>query len=150
MSISFTQKEAFLGLATIVGWADGENQKSEVDTKVNMIFHESISSREISDFQQKYDRLGTYESVFTTAIETLAKGPKEDKARAVAWMLQVANVSQRGIEGELDYDEDVWKRSSQNLDEAELDWIDRARESLLVTSGEVREQYQLLPRSRRI
>ena len=53
MNDKFTYHEALLGLTTIVAWSNGENMKSQVDSRVNMILNEGISNTEIDVFKAK-------------------------------------------------------------------------------------------------
>lgn len=146
----FTYHESLLGLTYVVGWADGENQNSERDVKVQMIMHESISNSTLEDFKLKMNSLVDHESTFVHSIETLKHLSEEQKLNACAWMFSVAIVAASGTEGELDYDHDNWIVNSDNVDAEEKVWFERAVKELGVNEDDVKSSFRKLPLIRRI
>lgn len=146
----FSYHESLLGLTHVVGLADGENQKSETDTKVHMIMHEQIPSATIEEFQQKQVNLGTSLSIFEHAIETLKTSSKDQQLQACAWMYSVAIMASSGSDGELDYDHDKWISNSDNVNESEKQWVEKAITSLSLEEAEVKKALLALPEITRI
>ena len=150
MDQSFNYEEALLGLTTIVAWADGENQSSEVDARVKMMFHENISSDTLEEYSLKHERISDHENVFRLCIASLKKSASSEKAKACAWMYQVALVASNGKDGDLDYIEDTWEANNSNLDNEELQWINRARQELGVSLSEQKYEFEKLPKIERV
>lgn len=142
--------EALLALTTIVAWADGENQAAEVDARVQMIVEEKISNSTFDSFKIKYDEIDDFEKLFEVAILTLAPLSIEQKSRALAWMWQIANVAEEGIQGRLDYIEDVWKNDKKNVDLKELAWINRAKKDLKIGLEDFKTAFSKLTKAHRI
>lgn len=147
---NFSYHEALLGLTYVVGWADGENQNSETDVKVQMIMHEGIGNSTLEDFKLKMNVLQEHEATFNHAIKTLKQVSKEQQLAACAWMFSIAIVASSGTQGELDYDSDNWITSSENIDEEEKIWVDRALKELNVKENDVKSAFRALPEIKRI
>lgn len=152
MSTIFNYNETLLALTTLVAWADGENHPSEVDTRVTMILHEKIGNDELEDFQAKYNEIGDLEKVFEVAVASLNLHPKEGRAKAVAWMWQVANVSTNEEDEEIDlgYIDENWKNRSGYVALNELVWINKARKALDIDLELIKSEFSLLPATKRI
>jgi hypothetical protein len=147
---TFDYQEALLALTTVVAWADGENQDAEVDARVQMIIEEKINDSTFDTFKIKYDEINDFEKLFELAILTLTPLSTEQKSRALAWMWQIANVASEGMQGRLDYIEDVWKNSKENVDLAELQWINRAKKDLKVGIEDFKSSFSKLNKTDRI
>ena len=150
MDQSFSYEEALLGLTTIVAWADGENQSSEVDARVKMMFHEKISAETLEEYSAKHERISDHENVYRLCIAALTNKSSADKAKACAWMYQVAMVASNGKDGDLDYIEDTWEANNSNLDNDELKWINKAREDLGVSLSQQKYEFEKLPKIERV
>ncbi len=150
MRESFSEKEALLGLATVITWADGENQCSEIDVLVQLMVEEKITDKEFESFKLKYDEIDDFETVFLMSISVMQNKKLDDRSRALAWMWQVANVADENSEGRLNYIEDVWKNNTQNVDLDELRWINRAKRLLNVDLEDFKSAFNKLPETQRI
>ena len=150
MDFTFTVKEAFLGLSTVITWADGDNQKSEMDALVQMMEYEKISSSDLDAFKVKYDQINDFETVFLMSVRVLQNQPIELKYRSLAWMWSVANVADENSEGRLDFIEDVWENDPKNVDLDELRWINRAKRLLAVDLDGFKKTFKKLPKIQRI
>jgi hypothetical protein len=143
-------QEALLALTTIVAWADGENQAAEVDARVQMIVEEKINTSTFDSFKVKYDEVNDFEKLFEAALVTLAPLSIEERSRALAWMWQIANVAKEGVEGRLDYAEDVWKNDNKNVDLKELAWINKAKKDLKIGINDFKAAFSKLNKANRI
>tara|TARA_B100000809_G_scaffold131728_1_gene129472 strand:- start:253 stop:708 length:456 start_codon:yes stop_codon:yes gene_type:complete len=143
-------QEALLALTTIVAWADGENQDAEVDARVQMILEEKISNSTFDTFKIKYDEINDFEKLFELAILSLKPRSIEEKSKVLAWMWQIANVAAEGINGRLDYTQDVWKNSNDNVDLGELKWINRAKKDLEINLADFKTAFNKIPQANRI
>ena len=150
MEQSFSYQEALLGLTTIVAWADGENQSSEVDARVKMMFHEKISTETLESYKDKHDRISNHDDVYLLSISALKMRSATEKAKVCAWMYQVAIVASNGKEGDLDYIEDKWEGHNENLDNEELVWINKTREDLGVSLAQQKYEFDKLPDIERV
>lgn len=150
MTHKLDYNEALMALTTIVAWADGENQDAEVDARVQMILEEKISDTLIDAFKIKYDEIGDNEKLFGLAILAINNENTEKKAKALAWMWQVANVAEEGVRGRLDYIEDVWKSNKDNVDLAELKWINRAKKDLAIDLADFKIAFSKISKADRI
>ncbi len=150
MTHKLDYRESLMALTTIVAWADGENQDAEVDARVQMILEEKISDTVIDAFKIKYDEIGSNEKLFELAVLALNGESTEKKAGALAWMWQVANVAEEGVRGRLDYIEDVWKNNKDNVDLAELKWINRAKKDLDVELADFKTAFSKISKAGRI
>lgn len=150
MRESFSEKEALLGLATVITWADGENQRSEIDVLVQLMVEEKITDKEFESFKLKYDEIDDFETVFLMSISVMQNKKLDDRSRALAWMWQVANVADENSEGRLNYIEDVWKNNTKNVDLDELRWINRAKRLLNVDLEDFKSAFNKLPETQRI
>lgn len=150
MDQSFNYEEALLGLTTIVAWADGENQSSEVDARVKMMFHEGISADTLQDYSEKHERIGDHNDVYRLCVASLKTKSASEKAKACAWMYQVAMVAANGKDGDLDYIEDTWEANNSNLDNVELEWINKARADLGVSLAQQKYEFEKLPKIERV
>ncbi len=150
MEQSFSYEEALLGLTTIVAWADGENQSSEVDARVKMMFHEKISTDTLESYREKHERIINHEDVYLLSIAALKNKSAAEKAKACAWMYQVAIVASTGKDGDLDYIEDKWEAHNENLENEELVWINKARADLGVSLAQQKYEFDKLPDIERV
>lgn len=150
MRESFSEKEALLGLATVITWADGENQRSEIDVLVQLMVEEKITDKEFESFKLKYDEIDDFETVFLMSISVMQNKKLDDRSRALAWMWQVANVADENSEGRLNYIEDVWKNNTKNVDLDELRWINRAKRLLNVDLEDFKSAFNKLSETQRI
>ena len=146
----FNEKEALLGLATVITWADGENQRSEIDVLVQLMVEEKITDSDFESFKRKYDEIDDFETVFLMSISVIQNKSLDDRSRALAWMWQVANVADENSEGRLNYIEDVWKNDTKNVDLDELRWINRAKRLLNVDLEDFKSAFNRLPETQRI
>ena len=100
-------------------------------------------------FKIKYDEIGDFEKLFELALLTLHPLSVEQKSKALAWMWQIANVAQEGVQGRLDYIDDVWKNDKSNVELEELHWINRAKKDLNVDLEDFKKAFQhIAPASR--
>lgn len=150
MDVKFNFHDALLGITTIVAWADGENQKSELDARVQMILHEEMDSRTIDSFKAKYNQIDDKEKVFEASVEALKELNHEDRIKACAWAYQIAVIAKVGADGELDYDMDTWRINEVNVDPEEKYWIDKTLNALGVSPEEVLVALGALPDVKRI
>lgn len=150
MDIKFNFHDALLGITTIVAWADGENQKSELDARVQMILHEEMDPKTIDAFKVKYNKIADKEKVFEASVEALQELTHEDRVKACAWAYQIAVIAKSGADGELDYDMDTWQKNEVNIDPEEKLWIDKTLKALDVKAEEVLIALGALPDVRRI
>ncbi len=147
---NFTYHEALLGLTHVVGWADGANQNSETDAKVQMIMHEQIPTSTLENFKIKKESLGNHDATFDYSIQALKGCSSDQKINACAWMYSIALVAATGLDGELDYDHDKWIVNNSNVDAEEKVWVDKAIAALGLSEQEVRAAYDKLPEIKRI
>lgn len=148
----FTFHEALLGLTTIIAWSDGENHKSQIDSRVNMILNEGISNTEIDIFKAKYDEINAFDRIYENAINSLKKESYEKQIRALAYMWQVANVSTSDSDDDLDleYITDNWINNKGYVELSELKWINQARKDLGVKLEDFKKEFAALPEPKRI
>lgn len=146
----FTFHEALLGLTHLVAWADGENQGSELDAKVQMLITEQIAESTIDDFKSKHEELSSYEETFNYSMSTLKEESKENQAKACAWMWQIAIIAGVGTDGELDYDIDVWKQDDSKVENEEKNLVEKAMKTLDISSADLKSAFEKLPKIGRI
>jgi hypothetical protein len=147
----FTYNEALLGLTTIIAWSDGENHKSQIDVRVNMILNEGITNTEIDIFKSKYEEINSFDKIYKNSIEALKKESAEKQNRAMAYMWQIAAVSSPKEETlDLDYITDNWENKTGYVDLEELKWINMARHDLGVKLSDFKREFAALPESKRI
>lgn len=153
MDYKFTLHEALLGLTTVIAWADGENQSSQIDSRVTMILTESITNDEFNAFKKKYDELNSLEFVYLESIKALKKLSIESQAKGLAWMWEVANVATSEDEmvdlGQLEQVEE-WIKDKKYVQLDELKWINRAKKDLGLTVDEINKAFEILPAAKRI
>ncbi len=145
----FTYHEALLGLTTIVAWSDGELHRSEVDSRINMILNEGITTTEIDIFKSKYDEINSFERVYKNCIAVLKNEEYDKKNRALAYMWQLANLSNSEEELDLEYITDSWMNNKGNVELAELKWINQARKDLDVDLEDFKKEFASLPEPKR-
>lgn len=154
MEYKFTYKDALLGLTTVVAWADGKNQGPEIDTRVAMILEEGITNDEFNSFKKKYDEINSLEFTFQQSIKGLLKLTKEEQAKAIAWMWEIANVSTPDEEEMIDLSQletvENWQKHPDYVDLEELVWINRAKKELNLSVAEIKVAFALLPAAKRI
>lgn len=148
----FTYHEALLGLTTIVAWSDGDNHKSQIDSRVSMILNEGITNTEIDIFKAKYDETNSFDKIYKSSIEALKKQDTEKQNRALAYMWQVANVSTSDEDDDLDLGHitDNWVNNKEYVELSELKWINQARKDLKVNLDDFKREFAALPEPRRI
>lgn len=150
----FNYSESLLATTTVVALADGNNQPSEVDVRVNMIFEEGISNDTLDEFENKFRKINDLEKVYTSAVDTLKKSNKENQLKAVAWMWQVANVGTSDEDEVIDLGHlemvENWNNRNQYVDLEELYWINRIKKDLKLSLKEMKEVWKSLPEAKRI
>ena len=153
MDYKFTLNETLLGLTTVVAWADGQNQSSQVDSRVTMILKEGITNDEFNAFKKKYDELNSLEFTYLESIKALQKLPRESQAKAIAWMWEVANVAtSEDAMVDLSQLEQVeeWIKSKKYVQLDELKWINRAKKDLKLSVNEINAAFLAIPAAKRI
>jgi hypothetical protein len=148
----FTYHEALLGLTTIVAWSDGENHKSQVDQRVNMILNEGITNTEIDVFKAKYEEIDGFDKIYKNCILALKKEDSEKQNKALAYMWQSANVSTSKEDDDIDleYITDNWVNNKGYVELEELKWINMARKDLGVNLDDFKKEFAALPETKRI
>lgn len=153
MDYKFTLNESLLGLTTVVAWADGTNQTSQVDSRVTMILKEGITNDEFNAFKKKYDELNSLEFTYLESIKALQKLPRESQAKAIAWMWEVANVATTDDEmvdlSQLEQVEE-WIKNKKYVQLDELKWINRAKKDLKLSVEEINAAFIAIPAAKRI
>ncbi len=154
MDYKFTFEEALLGLTTVVAWADGDNQEAEVDTRVTMILNEGITNDQFNAFKEKYDEINSLEFTYQECIKGLSKLTVEKKAKALAWMWEVANVGTPDEEDMVDLGNleavEEWQKRNNYVGLDELTWINRAKKELNVSLTDIKKAFSELPAAKRI
>lgn len=148
----FTYHEALLGLTTIVAWSNGENMKSQVDSRVNMILNEGITNTEIDLFKTKYDEIDDFDKIYSISIESLEKVDIACQNKALAYMWQVANVGTKEEDVELDLEHitDDWVNNKGYVELEELKWINQAKKDLKIDLDDFKKEFANLPVPKRI
>jgi len=153
-SITFTKNEASLALTTIVAWANGILDNSQIDTRVQMILEEGITQTEVDEFQEKYDAFPDNFTLYNAAIKALSTEPTEVKARVCAWMWQVANVGTNKNYKfvDLSFLEEVteWQNKLNYVDVEELNIINKTRKDLHIDLDSFKTAFKNLPVAKRI
>lgn len=153
MDYKFTLKETLLGLSTIIAWADGENQSSQIDSRVTLILKEGISNDEFNAFKKKYDEINSLEFVYQESIKSLKQLDEPSQAKAIAWMWEVANVATSEDEmvdlGQLEQVEE-WIKDKKYVQLDELKWINRAKKDLGLSVEAINNAFAALPAAKRI
>jgi hypothetical protein len=152
MMDKFTYNEALLGLTTIVAWSDGENHKSQIDIRVNMILNEGISNTEIDAFKAKYEEINSFDKIYKLSIEALKKVDSDKQSRALAYMWQIAaaSTSQEDEALDLDHITDNWMGQTGYVELEELRWINHTRKDLGVKLDDFKREFAALPEAKRI
>ena len=154
MKYNFTFHEVLLGLTTVVAWADGENQQSEIDTRVTMILKEGITNDEFNAFKKKYEEINSLEFTFQESLEALQDMSTEKKAKALAWMWEVANVGTTDEEDMVDLSHleivEDWQKKKDYVGLEELAWINRAKKELKLSVDEIKAAFEAIPAAKRI
>lgn len=154
MDYKFTFQEALLGLTTVVAWADGANQEAEIDTRVTMILVENITNDQFDAFKVKYDEINSLEFTYHESVKGLSKLSVEQKAKALAWMWEVANVGTPDEDNMVDLGNleavEEWQKRNNYVGLAELTWINRAKKELGVSLELIKKAFSLLPAAKRI